>query len=174
MRKKGWLVSLSHKLISMADDPEQQGSNRASLAQQFLKAASFSNHSPGNKKVKIVFSKKSLGMQLCFFFHFSYCIHILNYLWFSKKLPILTNLCWNFLVRSQTDISQNKSNANRRHLRWIWETKIFPYQSHHPWKIQFCPLIRMVMVQQHQHDNILKFLPVKWNAEKSFYFVLNY
>ena len=77
MRKKGWLVSLSHKLISMADDPEQQGSNRASLAQQFLKAASFSNHSPGNKKVKIVFSKKSLGMQLCFvFFHFSYCILI--------------------------------------------------------------------------------------------------
>ena len=74
-------MSLSHKLISMADDPEQQGSNRASLAQQFLKAASFSNHSPGNKKVKIVFSKKSLGMQLCFcFFHFSYCIHILNYL----------------------------------------------------------------------------------------------
>ena len=55
-------MSLSHKLISMADDPEQQGSNRASLAQQFLKAASFSNHSPGNKKVKIVFSKKSLGM----------------------------------------------------------------------------------------------------------------
>lgn len=63
-------MSLSHKLISMADDPEQQGSNRASLAQQFLKAASFSNHSPGNKKVKIVFSKKSLGMQLCFFFSF--------------------------------------------------------------------------------------------------------
>ena len=87
MRKKGWLVSLSHKLISMADDPEQQGSNRASLAQQFLKAASFSNHSPGNKKVKIVFSKKSLGMQLCFFFfHFSYCIHILKLPMIFKKI----------------------------------------------------------------------------------------
>ena len=56
--KKGWLVSLSHKLISMADDPEQQRSNRASIAQQFLKAASFSHHSPGNKKVTIVFSNK--------------------------------------------------------------------------------------------------------------------
>ena len=74
----------------MADDPEQQGSNRASLAQQFLKAASFSNHSPGNKKVKIVFSKKSLGMQLCFFIF----LIAIAYL----KLPILTNLCWNFLV----------------------------------------------------------------------------
>ena len=61
-------MSLSHKLISMADDPEQQGSNRASLAQQFLKAASFSNHSPGNKKVKIVFSNKS-----------SYCIFSIIY-----------------------------------------------------------------------------------------------
>ena len=79
-------MSLSHKLISMADDPEQQGSNRASLAQQFLKAASFSNHSPGNKKVKIVFSKKSLGMQLCFFFFSFFLLHILNYTYDFQKI----------------------------------------------------------------------------------------
>ena len=73
-------MSLSHKLISMADDPEQQGSNRASLAQQFLKAASFSNHSPGNKKVKLYFPTRVLiaYFQLSMIF---------------KKLPILTNLC---------------------------------------------------------------------------------
>ena len=91
-----------------------------------------------------------------------------------KKLPIHTNLCWNFLVSGRyiSEQVQCQQKAFEMNLR---ETKIFlQYQSHHPWKIQFCPLIRMVMVQQHQHDNILKFLPVKWNAEKSFYFVLNY
>ena len=100
MRKKGWLVSLSHKLISMADDPEQQGSNRASLAQQFLKAASFSNHSPGNKKVKIVFSNKS-----------SYCIFWITYDFQNIAYSYQSLLEFSCLRQ----ISQNKFNAN------IWD-----------------------------------------------------
>ena len=156
MRKKGWLVSLSHKLISMADDPEQQGSNRASLAQQFLKAASFSNHSPGNKKVKIVFSNKS-----------SYCIFWITYDF--QKIAYYQSCLRQIYLRTSSVPTEGILDESER-LKYSY----YIYQSYHPWKIQFCPLIRMVMVQQHQHDNILKFLPVKWNAEKSFYFVLNY